>query len=94
MSSWFVSDSASNDIKTVIIRFSFGLKTTVAFFFMKLRGFKANLILALAEGKSYSKVEAELKTSRPTIARWKARFEEKRMEGLEGQYKGSRPPGL
>ena len=53
--------------------------------------FKANLILALADGKSYSTVEAELKTSRPTIARWKARFEEKRSEGLEGQYKGSRP---
>src|SRR6201986_2870916 len=53
--------------------------------------FKANLILALADGKSYSTVEAELKTSRPTIARWKARFEEKRIEGLEGQYKGSRP---
>jgi transposase len=52
--------------------------------------FKANLILALADGKSYSTVEAELKTSRPTIARWKARFEEKRVEGLEGQYKGSR----
>jgi transposase len=53
--------------------------------------FKANLILALAEGKSYSTVESELNTSRPTIARWKARFEEARMEGLEGQHKGSRP---
>src|ERR1700721_2656228 len=53
--------------------------------------FRAKLILALADGKSYSAVEAELKTSRPTIARWKARFEEKRIEGLEGQYKGSRP---
>ena len=31
--------------------------------------FKAKLILALADGKSYSTVEAELNTSRPTIAR-------------------------
>ena len=31
--------------------------------------FKARLILALADGKSYSAVEAELNTSRPTIAR-------------------------
>ena len=38
--------------------------------------FKARLILALADGKSYSRMEAELNTSRPTIARWKARFEE------------------
>jgi hypothetical protein len=37
--------------------------------------FKASLILALADGKSYSAVEAELNTSRPTIARWRARFE-------------------
>jgi len=53
--------------------------------------FKARLILALADGKSYSAVEAELKTSRPTIARWKARFEKARIAGLEGQHKGSRP---
>jgi hypothetical protein len=36
--------------------------------------FKTSLILALADGKSYSAVEAELNTSRPTIARWRARF--------------------
>ena len=53
--------------------------------------FKARLILALADGKSYSAVEGELKTSRPTIARWRARFEQARIEGLEGQHKGSRP---
>ena len=34
--------------------------------------FKSTLILALADGKSYSTVEAELNTSRPTISRWKA----------------------
>jgi transposase len=53
--------------------------------------FKAKLILALADGKSYSTVEAELSTSRPTIARWKARFEEARIAGLEGRHKGSQP---
>jgi len=51
---------------------------------------KARLILALADGKSYSAVEAELNTSRPTIARWKARFEKGRIAGLEGRHKGSR----
>src|SRR5579863_9523903 len=53
--------------------------------------FKATLILALADGKSYSTVEAELNTSRPTIARWKARFKSDRIAGLEGRHKGSRP---
>jgi transposase len=45
----------------------------------------------LSDGVSYSRIEAELKTSRPTIARWKARFEEGRIAGLEGRHKGSRP---
>src|ERR1700691_1789290 len=53
--------------------------------------FKASLILALADGKIYSAGEAELNTSRPTIARWRARFEKARIDGLEGQHKGSRP---
>jgi transposase len=53
--------------------------------------FKARLVLALADGVSYSRIEAELKTSRPTIARWKARFEEGRIAGLEGRHIGSRP---
>lgn len=53
--------------------------------------FKATLILALADGKSYSRIEEELNTSRPTVARWKARFEQDRIPGLEGRHKGSRP---
>jgi hypothetical protein len=40
---------------------------------------------------SYSRIETELNTSRPTIARWKARFEEARIAGLEGRHQGSRP---
>jgi transposase len=53
--------------------------------------FVASLILALAEGKSYSEIEREMNTSRPTIARWKARFEKKGMAGLETQHQGSKP---
>jgi transposase len=53
--------------------------------------FKALLILALAEGKSYSRIETELKTARPTIARWKKRFEKGRIAGLESRHKGSSP---
>lgn len=53
--------------------------------------FRARMILALASGKSYSEVERELGTSRPTIARWKRRFEEQRIAGLEPQHKGTKP---
>ena len=53
--------------------------------------FVASLILALNEGKSYSLIEAELNTSRPTIARWKRRFEQFGMKGLEPLHKGSKP---
>lgn len=53
--------------------------------------FRARLILALAEGKSWSQIEVELHTSRPTIARWKRRFEQDGMAGLDPQHKGSEP---
>ena len=53
--------------------------------------FKARLVLALADGVSYSRIEGELGTSRPTIARWKGRFEEGRIAGLEGRHIGSKP---
>jgi len=53
--------------------------------------FVASLILALDEGMSYSLIEAELNTSRPTIARWKRRFEESGIRGLEPLHKGSKP---
>jgi transposase len=53
--------------------------------------FKAKLVLALANGISYRRMEAQLNTSRPTIARWKARFEQGRIPGLEGRHIGSKP---
>ena len=53
--------------------------------------FVASLVLALAEGKSYTEIERDLNTSRPTIARWKARFKKAGMAGLEPQHQGSKP---
>jgi transposase/transposase-like protein len=53
--------------------------------------FRARLILALAAGKSYSQIERELATSRPTIARWRKRFQERGLAGLDPQHKGSQP---
>jgi len=53
--------------------------------------FRARRMLALAEGKSWSQIEIELQTSRPTIARWKSRFEQQGMAGLDPQHRGSEP---
>jgi hypothetical protein len=43
--------------------------------------FKAKLILALADGLSYSRIEADLKPSRPTFAHWNAQFDEGSIAG-------------
>lgn len=53
--------------------------------------FRAKLILSLADGMTYEQIVMALGTTKPTIARWKARFEERRVDGLEPQHKGSRP---
>jgi transposase/Trp operon repressor len=53
--------------------------------------FRARLILSLADGLSYREIEEKLNTSSPTIARWRARFEQDRIEGLNPRHKGSRP---
>lgn len=53
--------------------------------------FRAKLILALADGHTYAQVVQELGTTKPTVARWKARFEESGIEGLDPRHKGSRP---
>lgn len=52
---------------------------------------RARLILALAAGRSYSRIEKELGISRPTISRWKKRFEENGIAGLDALHKGSKP---
>ena len=53
--------------------------------------FRARLILALADGATYREIARSLKTSLPTIARWKMRFEQDGWEGLEGRHQGSKP---
>jgi transposase len=53
--------------------------------------FRARLILALADGLSYVQIKKTLRTTAPTISRWKQRFEQNGIEGLEPQHKGSKP---
>ena len=53
--------------------------------------FRARLILALAEGLSYREIERKLGASAPTVSKWKTRFEQAGMEGLQGRHQGSKP---
>src|ERR1700682_5470750 len=53
--------------------------------------FRARLMLALADGFSYREIAKSLKTSGPTIARWKMRFEQDGMAGLDSRHQGSKP---
>ena len=45
--------------------------------------FRARLILALADGSSYRDIERTLGASAPTVSKWKSRFEQSGMDGLQ-----------
>jgi len=51
--------------------------------------FRARLILALAEGRTYSQIRTSLQTTAPTISRWKQRFEQDGLAGLDPRHRGS-----
>jgi len=53
--------------------------------------FRARLILALADGSTYRQIEQTLGASAPTVSKWKVRFEEHGIEGLQGRHQGSKP---
>jgi transposase len=53
--------------------------------------FKARLILALVAGASYGEIAKEFQTSRPTISRWKRRFQKGGMAGLKARHRGKKP---
>ena len=53
--------------------------------------FRARLILALADGMSYREIERKLGASAATVSKWKSRFQQKGMAGLQGQHHGSKP---
>lgn len=53
--------------------------------------FRARLMLALADGWSYSEIKARMQTTAPTISRWKRRSEQHGIDGLDARHKGSQP---
>jgi transposase len=50
--------------------------------------FRARLILMLAEGATFSMIQKQLRTTAPTIIRWKARFLQLGMDGLDTHHPG------
>ena len=53
--------------------------------------FRTRLILALADGLSYRAIERKVGASAPTASKWKSRFEQRGMDGLQAHNRGSRP---
>src|SRR5712692_6651338 len=53
--------------------------------------FRARLILALADGATYVEIMRSLRTTVRTISRWKQRFEQDGIAGLDPRHKGSQP---
>jgi transposase len=50
--------------------------------------FRARLILMLAEGAPYSTIKQQLRTTAPTISRWKVRFLRSGIDGLDTRHPG------
>jgi transposase len=55
---------------------------------------RARVILMLAEGESYSTIEAVIPCYRDYINRWRRRFVAQRLDGLRPRYRGSTPTVL
>src|SRR5713101_5756061 len=56
--------------------------------------FRAKLILMLAEGSSFNTIKQQLQTTAPTIVRWKQRFRQYGLEGLDTYHPGQKPSVL
>ncbi len=55
---------------------------------------RARIVLQLAAGASYSAIASGLGESTRTVGKWKRRFLEGRVAGLEGRYRGNTPTVL
>jgi len=52
--------------------------------------FRAKLILMLTEGASFNAIKRQLQTTAPTIVRWKQRFRQHGLEGLDTYHPGQK----
>src|ERR1035437_9233852 len=53
--------------------------------------FRAKLILMLAEGSSFNTIKRQLQTTAPTIVRWKQRFRQHGLQGLDTYHPAKNP---
>src|SRR6202795_5115100 len=56
--------------------------------------FRAKLILMLAKGASFNAIKRQLQTTAPTVVRWKQRFRQHGLEGLDTYHPGQKPSVL
>ena len=55
---------------------------------------RAKIVLACAEGRDNKAVAAQLRVTEGTVARWRGRFTEQRLEGLADEPRPGRPPSV
>ena len=53
--------------------------------------FRAKLILMLSEGATFAMIRKQLRTTNPTIIRWKERFLAEGVDGLDTNHPGQKP---
>ena len=55
---------------------------------------RARMVLACAESRSNTAVAADLGVSDETVGKWRARFVERRLDGLSDESRSGRPRGV
>ena len=55
---------------------------------------RAKIVLLAADGLSNKEIGERLEIPRPIVSKWRKRFHEQRLAGLEDEPRAGRPPGF